>query len=152
MVVAGQGAGAQDHSAHAGHAARQAEVAQRGAAVMPFDLERTLHRFEPGAAGGVVSVIAKGPDAEQTRLARAHLKEESVHFARGDYRSPAAIHGGDMPGLAALQAGASRVKVAYAEVPGGAQVSFTTADPALVGAIHRWFAAQVSDHGRHAGH
>jgi len=55
-----------------------------------------------------------------------------------------------MPGLAALSAGASRIHVRYAQTPAGAQIAFTTADPALIAALHRWFAAQVSDHGHDA--
>ncbi|MFB4263080.1 hypothetical protein [Nonomuraea sp. GTA35] len=35
---------------------------------------------------------------------------------------------------------------------GGAQITYTTSDASLIKALHAWFDAQVSDHGRHAEH
>ena len=37
---------------------RQAEVAERGREVMPFDLERTTHIFKPLPTGGLQQVIS----------------------------------------------------------------------------------------------
>ena len=67
--------------------------------------------------------------------------------------APATMHGADMPGLAALQAGARHIDMQYTPLPDGAQIRYTTQDPALIKALHQWFAAQLSDHGHHAvGH
>ena len=131
---------------------RQAEVAERGAEVMPFDLDRTTHRFESRAWGGVQTVVADEPDAEQVRLVRAHLLEEAERFSRGDFDDPMAIHGMEMPGLTELRAGAAdgRVEIAYAQVPTGARLTYRTDERALVTALHAWFQAQVLDHGSHA--
>ncbi|HKE77511.1 MAG TPA: hypothetical protein VKB57_28075 [Acidimicrobiales bacterium] len=52
-----------------------------------------------------------------------------------------------MPGLADLEDGAARIEIADAEVPAGARITYATADPALVRALHRWGRAQVADHG-----
>jgi hypothetical protein len=132
-------------------AGRRAEVAARGPLVMPFDLERTTHVFTPTAEGGEQTVVADDAgDREQVRLVREHLLEEAGRFRRGDFADPAAIHGDEMPGLAELRAGASRIRVAYADVPGGGRIRYSTGDPALVQALHAWFAAQRSDHGAHA--
>lgn len=131
--------------------ARQAEVAERGAAVMPFDLERTTHIFEPLPDGGLQQVIADDPqDAAQVGLIRGHLQEEAVKFQQGDFGDPAAIHGDAMPGLTELRAGYAQIKVTYAELPDGAQIRYTTSEPAIVTALHAWFQAQLSDHGGHA--
>lgn len=130
---------------------RQAEVAARGAAVMPFDLERTTHIFEEQSDGGLQQVVVDDPaDAEQIALIRGHLEEEAAKFQRGDFGDPAAIHGDGMPGLAELRESYSKIKVVYTEVPDGAQIRYTAGEPALVSAIHAWFAAQLSDHGGHA--
>lgn len=130
---------------------RQKDVAARGAQVMPFSLDKTLHRFEALKDGGRQRVTAKDArDKEQIRLVRAHLQEEALRFARGDFSDPARIHGEDMPGLAELSAGASRLQVSYAPLPDGAEIVYTSKDPALIDAIHRWFRAQTHDHGRHA--
>jgi hypothetical protein len=123
----------------------------RGAEVMPFDLERTTHIFEEQPDGGLQQVVADDPaDAEQIALIRGHLQEEAAKFQRGDFGDPAAIHGEGMPGLAELREGYGKITVAYTELPDGAQIRYTANDPALVSAIHAWFAAQLSDHGGHA--
>ena len=130
---------------------RQAQVAARGAEVMPFDLDATTHHFEPAGTGLVQTVVADPPvEGEQVRLIQEHLQDEADRFSRGDYGDPAAIHGDDMPGLAALEAGADAVIVDYAALDNGATVTFTTDDPVLVAALHRWAEAQTTDHGDHA--
>jgi hypothetical protein len=135
-------------------AARQAEVATRGAQVMPFDLEQTVHHFESLDNGGLQTVTAKDPtNQEQIALIQAHLKAEAEKFRRGDFSDPARIHGEKMPGLAELQAGAGQIDIQYLPLPDGAQIRYTTKEPTLVMAIHHWFMAQRADHGRHAtGH
>ena len=55
-----------------------------------------------------------------------------------------------MPGLAALRDSAGKIAVEYAETAGGGRIVYTAGDPALVGALHAWFDAQVGDHGAHA--
>lgn len=130
---------------------RQDQVAERGADVMPFDLDATTHRFEPTATGLEQTVVADDPaDAGQVALIRQHLADEAERFRAGDYRDPAAIHGDDMPGLAELEAGAAAVDVDLADLADGARLTFTSADPTLVNALHRWADAQTMDHGTHA--
>ncbi|MDQ3691031.1 MAG: aspartate carbamoyltransferase [Chloroflexota bacterium] len=127
---------------------RQADIADRGAEVMPFDLERTTHVFERLNDGGVQSVVADDPsDAEQIGSIRSHLQDEADKFRRGDFGDPATIHGDTMPGLEALRAGIGQIDVRYSELPDGAQLRYTTADPDMIMALDAWFAAQLSDHG-----
>lgn len=130
---------------------RQAEIAQKGASVMPFDLERTTHRFTKTDTGGVQTVVADDPqDAAQITLIRQHLTEEAERFRRGDFTDPGRIHGNEMPGLDALRAHGGRITIDYTTTPDGARVTYTTGDTELRGALHHWFDAQVSDHGQHA--
>ncbi|HMG40062.1 MAG TPA: hypothetical protein VK611_01995 [Acidimicrobiales bacterium] len=130
---------------------RQEEVAERGADVMPFDLDATTHRFEPTDRGLVQTVVADRPDdAEQVELVQEHLAEEAERFRRGDYGDPAAIHGDDMPGLATLEARAASVDVESVRLPDGARLTFSSDDPEVVQALHDWGEAQTSDHGDHA--
>ncbi|MEP7189364.1 MAG: hypothetical protein ABI901_09265, partial [Roseiflexaceae bacterium] len=63
---------------------------------------------------------------------------------------PASIHGTGMAGLTELAAGAERITFSYAALPNGAQISYATTDPRLIDALHRWFAAQLADHGHDA--
>jgi hypothetical protein len=130
---------------------RQRDVAARGSKVMPFDLEQTTHVFQKLEDGGLQKVVAKDPSNKmQIALIQAHLREESARFRKGDFSDPAKIHGENMPGLAELKSGAGKFDVVYAPLPDGAQIRYTTKDPALLMAIHHWFDAQLSDHGRHA--
>jgi len=133
-------------------AARLDEVAERGAKVMPFNLEKTTHVFSKTEHGGRQEVIAKdAADAAQIRLIREHLSAIAQGFAQGDFKGPAKIHGEAMPGLAALRgARAGQVKYAYQDLADGGSIDYVTDDPALVEAIHRYFDAQLSDHARHA--
>jgi hypothetical protein len=55
-----------------------------------------------------------------------------------------------MPGLRDLEAGAARIKVSYTALANGAEITFETADLHLLTAIHRWFGAQLSEHGSDA--
>ena len=116
---------------------RQAEVAARSRQVMPFDLDRTTHRFTKSATGGLQTVVADDPaDTRQIALIREHLTEETAAFRGGDYGDPASIHGGGMPGLRDLEAGHERIDVRYTETADGAQISYITSDASLVGALH----------------
>jgi hypothetical protein len=130
---------------------RQQIVAERGAVVMPFDLDATTHHFVPTVDGGVQTVVADDPtDAGQVQLVQSHLQGEAEAFARGDFGDPERIHGTEMPGLAVLRNSAGSLAVEYQARGDGAELTFTSADPAVVAALHDWFAAQTSDHGRHA--
>ncbi|MFY1687390.1 hypothetical protein [Plantactinospora sp. WMMB782] len=132
---------------------RQAEVAERGREVMPFDLDRTTHRFTPTADGGHQTVTADEPvQQRQVDLVREHLRAEAERFRRGDFTDPARIHGAQMPGLAELRAGAGQIRIDYSELPAGARLDYRTAEPGLLRALHAWFDAQVGDHGSHAEH
>lgn len=138
--------------AAAADSGRQAEVARRGGDVMPFDVKATTHVFTKTADGGVQRVVAKNKaDAKQVKLVRAHLRDIESEFRRGDFSGPAHIHGADMPGLAQLKAAKpGEVRIAYRDVPAGAQLTYRTANPQLVAALHQWFDAQLSDHGADA--
>jgi hypothetical protein len=132
-------------------ATRLDAVAERGRHGMPFSLEKTTHVFTQTDTGGVQKVIAKDPkDAEQIRLIREHLRELAGEFARGDFSRPALIHGEAMPGLKEMKAAAGRIRYDYRDLPDGGQVDYVSQDPALIGAIHRYFDAQLRDHARHA--
>lgn len=128
------------------------EVARRGAQVMPFSLEQTTHIFAKTEKGGLQQVIVKETsNTGQVKLIQAHLSKISREFAQGDFSDPTRIHGEDMPGLAELRkAKPGEIKVEYKELSNGAEIDYSTDDPALIEAVHQWFEAQLSDHARHA--
>ncbi len=133
---------------------RQAQVAARGAQVMPFDLEQTIHVFQRLDDGGRQTVTVKDPaNAPQIALIQSHLQHEADKFRRGDFSDPDYIHGEEMPGLAELKTRFAQIDIRYTALPNGGEIQYTTTNPDLVMAIHQWFRAQVKEHGRHAvGH
>jgi hypothetical protein len=129
----------------------QTMVHEMGHRAMPFELSKTQHIFEMTDNGGIQQVIVKNiSDNEQIALIQEHLQHLATEFRAGDFSTPVSLHGADMPGLKELAAGAARVKIEYTALPNGGQITFTTDNPHLVTAIHRWFGAQLSDHGADA--
>lgn len=128
---------------------RQADVAKRGADVMPFSLKATTHIFTKTSDGGTQRVSAKdASDAQQIQMVREHLRHIQAEFQHGDFAGPSHVHGADMPGLSALKAAKpGAIAIVYRNVTSGAELTYKTADAGLVSALHTWFDAQVSDHG-----
>ena len=130
---------------------RQERVHEMAPGVMPFDMSKTIHIFKMTESGGVERILVREPRyADQIELIRHHLSHEAARFQRGDYSDPAKLHGADMPGLKELEANPGGIKVSYNELPEGAQITFKTKSRRLLTAIHRWFGAQLSEHGADA--
>ncbi len=68
---------------------------------MPFDLERTTHVFDERDDGGVQTVADDPEDRETVEQIRLHLEVEAHAFGEGRFDDPTAIHGREMPGVAA---------------------------------------------------
>lgn len=144
-----------DHAAHMKAMAdpkRQAEVSTRGGDVMPFTLSATVHVFAKTPEGGMQQVLARNAiDTVQVKLVRQHLREIREQFLKGDFSGPSHIHGDDMPGLAEMKtAQPGQIDIAYSDVAGGAELTYKTTSESLVNALHRWFDAQLADHGKDA--
>jgi len=132
-------------------ASSEARIREMQHHVMPFDVSKSVHIFRMTETGGVEQVVVRDTaDSDQIALIRQHLKHEAAKFQRGDYSDPATLHGPGMPGLKELHAHASQIRVSYSELPEGAQITFETDDLALLTAVHRWFGAQLSEHGADA--
>jgi|SRR5579862_9402106 len=131
---------------------RQAEVAARGAQVMPFNLSATTHVFTKTPRGGVQQVVVKDSnDRDQLAMIRTHLAQIAQSFQRGDFSGPTQTHGAQMPGLAKLKtANPGDLSVRYRELAKGAQIEYSSRIPEVIAAIHEWFDAQLADHGADA--
>lgn len=129
----------------------QDHIHTMGHSVMPFDLAKSTHIFHMTDSGGVQRVIVKDASAkDQVAMIQRHLEHEAEAFQRGDYSDPASLHGKDMPGLKELQTGAKQIMVVYSALPNGAEINFITMNLHLLTAVHRWFGAQLSEHGADA--
>lgn len=130
---------------------RQEHIHQMAHSVMPFDMSKTVHIFKMTESGGMMRVVAKDSGAaEQISFIQQHLQHEAEQFQKGNYSDPATLHGANMAGLKELQEGASHLKVPYSALPNGAEITFETKDIHLLTAVHRWFGAQLSEHGADA--
>ena len=131
---------------------RQEHIHEMGQTVMPFDLNKTTHIFRMTDSGGVQSVVVKDDrqDKDQISLIRQHLRHEAEAFRHGDYTDPTALHGKTMPGVSELEKYHAAIAVSYSDLPLGAALTFKTDNRHLVTAIHRWFGAQLSEHGADA--
>lgn len=131
---------------------RQEAVAERGADVMPFDLKATTHIFTKRKKGGIQQVVVKNTnDVAQIGLIREHLKKIATQFSKGDFSGPARIHDAAMPGLAELKAAQpADIRIQYRELKTGAEIIYSSKNPKLVEALHKWFDAQLADHGHDA--
>ncbi|WP_432695887.1 hypothetical protein ACQUQP_15280 [Marinobacterium sp. YM272] len=139
------------HSAALAEPTQQQHVHQMAHQVMPFELGASIHLFKMTETGGRQRVVLReGQDPEQIALIQRHLKHEAMRFQQGDFGDPARLHGEMMPGLQALQKGAKQIRIHYSPLPNGAEITFETDDIHLLTAIHRWFGAQLSEHGADA--
>jgi len=120
--------------------------------VMPFEMDKTIHVFRMTESGGVQRVVTRSSaaDAHQVSLIQDHLKHEAKRFQSGDFGDPAKLHGAAMPGLEQMRAAATRMNITYRPLPNGAQIEFRAKDIRAITAIHRWFGAQLSEHGADA--
>jgi hypothetical protein len=116
---------------------------------MPFSLKATKHIFTKTADGGIQRVVAKSAgDTAQVKLVREHLRDIQAQFLKGNFSGPTHIHGAEMPGLAELEgAKPGQIAIDYKDVDAGAELRYRTTDATLALALHRWFDAQLSDHG-----
>jgi len=132
--------------------AKQLEVAQKGAMVMPFNGQNSKHVFQKMPDGGLQQVLANdASDKSLVEAIRGHLSMEADRFKKGDYSDPMKIHGMDMPGVQYLSSvKPGQIVIAYRDLPNGGEVRYTGKDAATVTAIHNWFDAQLSDHGSDA--
>lgn len=132
--------------------ARQSMIHNAGANVMPFDLNQTMHVFKKTDDGGIQQVIVKDPsnNEQQIGLIQMHLQMEAGLFQQGNFQDPAKLHGQTMPGLDDLKNGVADVRITYSSLINGGQITYSTSNQKLIQAIHKWFDAQLSDHGNDA--
>lgn len=79
------------------------------------------------------------------------MSPSSDDHALRDWSRVTHVHGQDMQRLSELKAAQpGQIVMAYGDVQGGAELAFTTTDGQLLNAIHKWFDAQLSGHGKDA--
>jgi hypothetical protein len=73
-------------------------VNERGAKVMGFDQEKTVHHFHLYTDGGAIDVAARDPN-DKTNLdaIRSHLPHIATMFGQGNFEAPMLVHETNVP-------------------------------------------------------
>ena len=126
---------------------RQSGVHDRGAHVMGFDQDATVHHFRLHADGGAVDIAAKDhADTTNRDAIRSHLPHIAAMFGDGNFEAPMLIHQTNVPGTAKMAALKNRIRFAYVETPQGGRLDMFTTDPDALTAIHEFMRFQIADH------
>ena len=130
---------------------RQHMIHMESPTVMPFNMDKVTHYFIKNDQGGVLMIKTKDMnDTTQAKLIQKHLKKEYKLFSQADFRDPKSLHGKNMPGLKILSESKGKFIVEYKELAYGAQLTFSSKESEVIDAIHKWFEAQLKDHGTDA--
>jgi hypothetical protein len=135
-------------SAHPGFLLQQdAAMNHRGAMVMGFDQEKTMHHFRLYADGGSIEVTANSANDVVNRNAiRDHLPHIAEMFAGGDFDAPMEVHAQQVPGTAELAKLKDTVSYKYVELPNGGRIEIFTTNAAALRALHDFLKFQIKDH------
>ena len=134
------------HATHAGADSAFAALQGRGRTAMGVDQYTSTHTFDTLADGGSIRLVRDSADPEGVAAIRAHLREIAGAFRRGDFETPAFVHGRAVPGTAVMAARKDRIRYAVRDLPNGAELRLTTSDPEALAAIREFMAFQRGDH------
>ncbi|HET6761567.1 MAG TPA: hypothetical protein VFH13_05675, partial [Gemmatimonadaceae bacterium] len=129
-----------------------AALQKRGETAMGVNQYTSQHVFERLPDGGRIVLQRKESDSTGEATIRAHMREISTAFMRGDFALPGFVHAtGDVPGTAAMKRLKTEISYTPRDLPGGAEVVISTKNPEAISAIHEFLAFQRLDHraGRH---
>ena len=122
-------------------------VKERGAHVMGFDQDKTVHHFRLHPDGGAVDIsVTDAADAANRDAIRSHLPHIAQMFAEGNFEAPMLIHDTNVPGTAQMAALKNRIRFAYVETPQGGRLDIFTSDPEALKAVHAFMRFQIADH------
>ena len=108
-------------------------------------IKTTVVIFAPLAA-----LLVQATPSGWQPMPSAYLMKASQALSHSNFSDPAKLHGTDITGLAELTANADKFTASYFEEANGAGIRFETEDLTTLTAIHRWFGAQLSEHGADA--
>ena len=125
----------------------QQAVKERGAHVMGFDQDKTVHHFRLHPDGGAVEIAALDrADVVNRDAIRSHLPHIAQMFGDGNFEAPMLIHETNVPGTGKMSALKSRIRFVYVETPQGGRLDIITTDPEALKAVHAFMRFQIADH------
>lgn len=123
-----------------------AAVQERGAFAMGVDQYTSTHQFTPTPDGGMIELQRDTADTAGVMQIRSHMRQIAAAFGTGDFSLPGMVHDQVVPGTDSMRVYRAVIAYAAEDLPRGAQVRITTAEPAAVRAIHAFLAFQRQDH------
>ena len=119
----------------------------RGAHVMGFDQDQTVHHFRLHGDGGALDIAVKdGVDGVNRDAIRSHLPHIAQMFSDGNFDAPMLIHQAEVPGTDRMAALKSRIRFVYVETPRGGRLDIFTTDADALAAVHAFLRFQIADH------
>ena len=121
---------------------------QRGAMVMGFDQQSTVHHFLLFIDGGAIDVNVKdSADVANRDAIRSHLSHIAMMFADGDFEAPMLVHNSkDVPGTRGMATHKDVIRYRYVETRDGGRVDIVTTDAEALAAVHAFLTFQITDH------
>jgi tetratricopeptide (TPR) repeat protein len=121
---------------------------QRGAHVMGFDQDKTVHHFLLFEDGGAIDIVVKDPaDTANRDAIRAHLPHIAMMFGQGNFEAPMLVHETKaVPGIQTLTARKDAIAYRYVETPAGGRVDVVTKDAQALQALHEFLRYQIKEH------
>ena len=122
-------------------------INERGAHVMGFDQDATVHHFRLHADGGSIDIAARDRhDATNRDAIRSHLPHIASMFGDGNFEAPMLIHQTNVPGTDKMAALKNRIRFVYVETPVGGRLDVFTTDKEALAAVHEFMRFQITDH------
>jgi hypothetical protein len=120
---------------------------ERGAKVMGFDQQKTVHHFHLYTDGGAIDVGVRDSADETNRDAiRSHLPHIAVMFGQGNFEAPMLVHETRVPGTLDMARLKERITFTYSTTPKGGRVDIATEDREALAAVHAFLRFQIGDH------
>ncbi len=108
---------------------------------------KSTHSFRLFADGGAIELRATDAADEATiDTIRGHLQEITEQFEKGDFSTPAFVHGYTPDGVAQLEQLRSAITYRYQRLDGGGRIRITTKSAEALAAVHAFMRFQVIEH------
>lgn len=124
-------------------------VLERGARVMGVDQTKSAHEFDllpDGARIRLLMAVAEESDSTRVATIRTHLRSIARAFSRGDFKTPAIMHGRVVPGTKTMAAKRRVIQYRVSDLPRGGEVWIMTQDSTAMAAIKEFVEFQRTDH------
>lgn len=121
---------------------------ERGATVMGFDQDQTVHHFLLYDDGGAIDIgVRDASDQKDLEAIRSHLPHIAAMFGGGNFETPMLVHDSQhVPGTEVLAQRKEAIRYRYRDTPLGGRVDIMTNDPTALDALHRFLRYQIVEH------